>query len=310
MTGEALLADWLHSLAHERRLSPHSLRAYAACGRRFLDHLAWAHGRPADLALLGRLDAADLRGFLAARRAKGLSPRSAARELSAVRGLLAFAELRHATPVPARRAVKGPRVRRGLPRPLAPADAVAIAETAGADARRPWIAARDAAALLLLYGAGLRISEALALDAGILPPGETVTVAGKGGRLRHVVLLPQVREAIAAYARLCPFALAPGTPLFRGARGGPLAPDVLRRAARAARVALGLPETATPHALRHSFASHLLAGGADLRTIQELLGHASLRSTQVYAAVDAARLLDVWQGTHPRAGGRSPGPGR
>jgi integrase/recombinase XerC len=302
MTGDALLADWLRSLAGERRLSSHTLRAYAGCGRRLLAHLEHVHGRPADLALISALSATDLRGFLAARRAEGLGSRSAARELSAVKGFLRFAEERHGADVPAMSLVRGPRARKGVPRPLAPDDAMSLAEVAGEHAPEAWIGARDTAALLLLYGAGLRIGEALSLDAGILPPGDTLTVRGKGGKARAVVLLPQVQEAIAAYARLCPWPLDRRTPLFRGARGGPLSPDVLRRAARAARVALGLPESATPHALRHSFASHLLAAGADLRTIQDLLGHASLRSTQVYADVDAARLLDVWRGTHPRAG--------
>jgi integrase/recombinase XerC len=302
MTGEALVADWLSRLADERRLSPHTLRAYRACGRRFLAHLERAHGRPADLALLSALSTTDLRGFLAARRTEGLGSRSAARELSAVKGLLRFIQERQGAKVPALGQVRGPRVRKGVPRPLAPDDAVALAEVAGEDSRSAWIGTRDTAALLLLYGAGLRIAEALSLDAGILPPGETLTIRGKGGKERAVVLLPQVRAAIEAYARLCPWPLHRGTPLFRGAKGGPLSADVLRRSARAARVALGLPESATPHALRHSFATHLLAAGADLRTIQDLLGHASLRSTQVYADVDAARLLDVYRGTHPRAG--------
>lgn len=302
MTGEELLADWLARLANERRASAHTLRAYGGCGRRFLAHLERVHGRPPDLSLIAGLAATDLRSFLAMRRGEGLGPRSAARELSAVMGLLRFAQERHGAVVPALAQVRGPRARKGVPRPLAPADAVALAEVAGADPPIAWIGARDTAALLLLYGAGLRIGEALSLDAGILPMGETIVVRGKGGKERAVVLLPQVRAAIDAYARLCPWPLARGTPLFRGAKGGPLAPDVLRRAARAARVALGLPDSATPHALRHSFATHLLAGGADLRTIQDLLGHASLRSTQVYAEVDAARLLDVYRGTHPRAG--------
>ena len=302
MEADALLADWLRSLAAERRLSPHSLRAYAGGARRFLAHLGHAHGRPADLALLSSLETSDLRGFLAARRASGLSARSAARELAAVRGLLAFAEARHGAATPARATVRAPRVPRSIPRPLAPDDAVRLAEVAGEQARQPWTGLRDTAALLLLYGAGLRIGEALALDAAILPAPETITIAGKGGRRRRVVLLPAVREAIEAYARACPFPLAPGTPLFRGAKGGPLAPDVLRRAARAARDALGLPKSATPHALRHSFATHLLAAGTDLRTLQELLGHSSLGSTQIYAEVDAARLIDVWRASHPRAG--------
>lgn len=301
-TGEALLADWLDSLAHERRLSPHTLRAYGATGKRFLAHVEAACGGPADTRLLAGLTTADFRGFLAGRRADGLSQRSAARELAALRTWFRYLERHHGVPSAALARVAPPKVPRGVPRPVAPADAIALAETSGDCARQPWIAARDTAALLLLYGAGLRISEALGLDGSAWPFGETLLLKGKGGKSRTVVLLPQVREAVSTYLRLCPWPPAPGEPLFRGARGGPLAPDVLRRATRAARVALGLPASATPHALRHSFATHLLAGGADLRTIQELLGHASLASTQVYTAVDAAHLMDVWRNSHPRGG--------
>ncbi len=300
--GAALVADWLASLTHVRRLSPHTERAYAATARRFLAHVEGATGRPADLALLADLTPADLRGYLAARRAGGLSARSAARELSALRTFFRHLARHRGLDSTALGRIEAPKVPKGVPRPLPPDDAIALAKTAGEAARLPWIAARDTAVLLLLYGAGLRISEALALDGSVLPLGETLQLSGKGGKVRTVVLLPQVREAVEAYARLCPWPPSAGAPLFRGARGGPLSPDVLRRSARAARVALGLPETATPHALRHSFATHLLAGGADLRTIQELLGHASLASTQVYTAVDAAQLMDVYRASHPRGG--------
>ncbi len=301
-SGADLLADWLDSLAGARRLSPHTIRAYGQTGRRFLAHLETAFGTPADARRLAGLAPADVRGFLAARRAAGLSPRAAARELSALRTWFAFLARHRGLPATALARVAPPRVPRCVPRPVTPDDALALAAAAGDAGREPWIGARDTAALLLLYGAGLRISEALGLDGGVLPLGETLRVTGKGGRVRTIVLLPQVREAIAAYVRLCPYPPSAGEPLFRGAKGGPLSADVLRRAMRQARVALGLPESATPHALRHSFATHLLAGGADLRAIQELLGHASLASTQIYTAVDAAHLMDVYRNSHPRGG--------
>lgn len=300
MTGEALLAEWLAVLRDVRRVSDHTLRAYAGAGRRFLDHLAHVEGRPADLAMLSALEPTVLRGFLAARRAGGLSGRGAARELSALRTFSRHLKARHGVQLGGLAAVAAPAVKKGLPRPLASADAGALAEMTGAMHEEAWIAARDTAALLLLYGAGLRIGEALGLTGRVLPLGETLRVRGKGGKERTVVLLPAVRDAVAAYVQLCPQALDGDAPLFRGARGGALYPDVLRAAVRRARVALALPDSATPHALRHSFATHLLAGGADLRTIQELLGHASLSSTQVYTQVDAARLLDVYRSSHPR----------
>lgn len=300
--GAALLAGWRDSLAHARRLSPHTWRAYAATGARFLAHVGTATARPADLRLLAELTAADLRGYLAARRAAGLSARSAARELSALRSFFRHLARHHGLDPAALARIEAPKAARGVPRPIAPDAVIALAATTGESARQPWVGARDTAALLLLYGSGLRISEALGLDAGVLPLTDTLAIRGKGGRERVVVILPQVRDAIETYARLSPFPLESGSPLFRGAKGGPLAPEVLRRAMRAARVALGLPESATPHALRHSFATHLLAGGADLRAIQELLGHASLASTQVYTAVDAAQLMDVYRSSHPRGG--------
>ena len=177
---------------------------------------------------------------------------------------------------------------------------MALAEETGA-AADDWTAARDMAILLLLYGAGLRIAEAMSLTAGVLPLGQTLRVTGKGGKTRVVPIVDAVREAIGAYVAACPYPLAGGSPLFVGARGGPLNPDLVRRAVRSARRRLGLPDSLTPHALRHSFATHLLAGGADLRSLQELLGHASLSSTQIYTQVDAAQLLDVYRHAHPRA---------
>jgi integrase/recombinase XerC len=300
MTADALVTAWLERLGTERRLSPHTLRAYGETGRAFVAQLEGALGGPVDMAALAGLTAADIRGFLGARRDHGRGNRSLARDRSALASFARFLHDRHGLDMAALRRVAAPRVPRGVPRPLAAGDAADVCALAG-DHDQPWIAARDTAVLLLLYGAGLRIGEALALDGGIVPLPETLQVAGKGGKVRTVVILPAVAEAVADYARLCPFAPAGGAPLFRGARGGPLAAEIVRRAMRRARVALGLPESATPHALRHSFASHLLARGADLRSIQALLGHASLASTQIYTEVDAARLLDVYRSAHPRA---------
>ena len=249
-----------------------------------------------DAALLGRIDTADLRAFLAVRRGEGIGNASAARELSALRGFLAFADGARQPP-----RIKGPRVKKGVPRPISPDEAVALAGDAADAASAPWIAARDLAVLLLLYGAGLRVGEAMGLTGAILPLGETLRVTGKRAKTRIVPLLAPVREAIAQYLALCPYPASAATPLFRGARGGPLSADVVRRAVRGARGRLGLSERTTPHALRHSFATHLLGRGADLRSLQELLGHASLSSTQIYTAVDAAHLMDVYRNAHPRA---------
>ncbi len=295
-----LMAGFLDELAHQRRLSPHSVRAYRATIERLFDFLGTTQGRPADLRLLDSLTTADWRAFLAARRGDGLSNVSAARELSAIRTFARHLRQRHGASLSGLEGVQRPRVKRGLPRPVAPADARALAATTGEMHDEAWLQARDEALLLLLYGSGLRIGEALSLTGDVLPPGETLAVTGKGRKTRLVVLLPAVRAAIETYVRLCPWPMGPGLPLFRGARGGPLADGVLRATLRKARTALGLPVSVTPHALRHSFATHLLARGADLRTIQDLLGHASLASTQVYTAVDAGQLLDVYRQAHPR----------
>lgn len=300
MTGEMLLQGWLRHLGNERRLSPETLRAYAATIRRFLRHVTDVHGLRPDLVLLDELTAADFRGFLSARRGEGLAPVSVARELSALKGWIGWLRQRHGATIIGIEGVTAPRVRKALPRPLAPADARELAVATGEIHDTPWLQARDTAVLLLLYGAGLRIGEALSLTADILPISDSLTITGKGRKQRVIIILPVVREAIATYVRLCPWVLTASGPLFRGARGGPLAASVVRLAMRQARTALGLPDSATPHALRHSFASHLLARGADLRSIQELLGHKSLTSTQIYTSIDAARLLDVYQNSHPR----------
>lgn len=291
------LARWHRHLATERRRSPHTVRAYVASAQRLLSFLTDHHGAPPDDRTLAALPVADLRAFLAHRRAQGIGNASAARELSALRAFLAFigGEDGH---IPT---LQGPRVKKGLPRPVSPDDVIALAEDVSENAREPWIAARDWAVLLLLYGSGLRISEALSLQRRDIPVGETLRVTGKRGKTRIVPVLPQVREALAACAESCPFALAPDDALFRGARGGPLDPAIIRKAVREARRRLLLPERTSPHALRHSFATHLLGRGADLRALQELLGHASLSSTQIYTQVDAAHLLDIYRNAHPRA---------
>jgi integrase/recombinase XerC len=288
-----IVQSWSDHLRRDRRRSVHTIRAYAATADRLLSFLRVHQGGAPDLS---RLEASDLRAFLASRRGDGLTNTSTARELSAVRAFLKFAGGEDAVP-----RLKGPRVKRTLPRPISPDDAVSLAQDVADQAREPWIAARDWAILLLLYGAGLRIGEALGLMGDVLPLGETLSVTGKRQKTRIVPLLAEVRSAIEAYVDVCPYGVAKGEALFRGSRGGPLEPGTVRRAVRAARVRLNLGERTTPHALRHSFASHLLARGADLRSLQELLGHASLSSTQVYTAVDAAYLLDIYRTAHPRA---------
>ena len=294
-----LAARWETHLAHDRRRSPHTVRAYVATAHRFIDFLGGYRGEEIGRFGLLNVAAADLRAFLADRRSGGLGNSSAAREMSAVRAFLTFAaeDEGNVAQLPRTRAPKRPRT---LPRPASPADAIALAEDAGA-ASDDWVGKRDLAILLLLYGSGLRIAEAMALTANVLPIGRTLRVLGKRGKTRVVPVVEAVREAIAVYALECPWPLVGATPLFVGVRGGPLNPDLVRRAVRNARHRLGLPDTLTPHALRHSFATHLLAGGADLRSLQELLGHASLSSTQIYTQVDGAQLLDIYRNAHPRA---------
>lgn len=289
-----LAADYAAHLTRDRRRSAHTVRAYGATAQRLVRFLERHWGGPVGRAELARIGVADLRAYLAERRGHGLANASAARELSAVRGFLDWAGV-------AMPPLSGPRVKRGVPRPVAPADVIALAEDVADEAAAPWIGARDWALLMLLYGAGLRIGEALALTGAVLPLGETLRVTGKRDKTRIVPLLPQVRGAIDAYVAQQPWGVDRRLPLFRGAKGGPLAAGVVRRSVRGARARLGLGERTTPHALRHSFATHLLGRGADLRALQELLGHASLSSTQVYTAVDAAHLLDVYRAAHPRA---------
>lgn len=297
MAASDLIERWRAHLALDRRRSTHTVRAYVATAERLTAFMTEHHGQVADAARLANLEQADLRAFLTARRMDGIGNLSAARELSAVRGFLRFCGGEDVA-IPQ---LKGPRVKRGLPRPISPDEVVALAQDIAEGAREPWIGARDWAVLLLLYGAGLRIGEAMGVQGDVLPLGDVLRVTGKRNKTRMVPLLPQVREAMLAYVDLCPHPQARDQPLFRGARGGPLSPALIRRAVQGARGRLGLSDRTTPHALRHSFATHLLGRGADLRSLQELLGHASLSSTQVYTQVDAAHLMDVYRAAHPRA---------
>ncbi|MCL6740630.1 tyrosine recombinase XerC [Sphingomonas sp. RB56-2] len=296
----ALAARWASYLANDRRRSPHTVRAYVATAHRLIEFLGRHRGEEIGRFSLLNVHATDLRAFLADRRGAGLGASSAAREMSAVRAFLTFAAEAqgNAPQLPRTRAPKRPRT---LPRPASPDDAIALAQEAEIAAPNDWLGARDLAILLLLYGAGLRVAEAMGLTARVLPLGQAMRVTGKRNKTRIVPLIPAVKQAIEAYVALCPYPLTGDAPLFVGAKGGPLNADLVRRAVRGARTRLGLPDSLTPHALRHSFATHLLARGADLRSLQELLGHASLSSTQIYTEVDAARLLDVYRHAHPRA---------
>jgi integrase/recombinase XerC len=295
--------SWLQALGGERRLSPLTVEAYERDTRQFLHFLTGHLGGPPGLSDIAALRPADLRAFLAFRRSGGAGARSLGRGLAGIRSFLRFLERRGLANAAGATALSAPRQPKSLPKPLTAKDACRVASAEGQLAEEPWIAARNAAVMALLYGAGLRISEALGLTADVLEgKGETtIRVTGKGGKTRLVPILPVIGEAVAEYRRLCPYHPDHGQPLFRGARGGPLDPAIIQREMRRLRGALGLPDTATPHALRHSFATHLLGRGGDLRTIQELLGHASLSTTQIYTGVDTARLLEIYETAHPRA---------
>jgi len=295
--------SWLKALAGERRLSALTVEAYERDTRQFFQFLTGHCGGAPSIADISELRPADLRAFLAARRGDGAGPRTLGRGLAGVRSFLRFLERRGLANAAGAAALRAPRQPKSLPKPLTAADARRVVSAQEQLAEEPWIAARNAAVLTLLYGCGLRISEALGLSGGELAnAGETaLRVKGKGGKTRLVPVLPVALAAVGEYRKLCPYHLGPEAPLFRGARGGPLNPAIIQREMQKLRSALGLADTATPHALRHSFATHLLGRGGDLRTIQELLGHASLSTTQVYTGVDTARLLDIYEAAHPRA---------
>lgn len=297
---------WLAHLGSERHLSPLTLEVYARDVASFLGFLTEHLGGQPKLSSLMKLTPADVRAFLSRRRANGIESRTLIRMLAAMRSFARFLEREGKGKVAALAAVSAPRVAKGLPKPISVESARKVSDPAfrAGEERAPWVLARDAAVLALLYGSGLRISEALGLNRRDLPApgkGDSITVLGKGRKSRMVPVLPQVLELIADYVKLCPFDLAADEPVFRGEKGGPLSPRIMQLTMERLRGALGLADTATPHALRHSFATHLLSRGGDLRAIQELLGHASLATTQIYTAVDSAHLMKAYKAAHPRA---------
>jgi integrase/recombinase XerC len=300
----AAVADWRAWLGHERRGSAHTLDAYGRDLADFFAFLARHLGFPAGLKDLADLRREDFRAYLADRRARRLAAASTARALSSLRGFFRYLERNGRGANPAIGQVATPRVPKSVPKALSEPEALEAVEMVAELSDELWIAKRDAALLTLLYGGGLRLGEALSLRRGQAPRGDSMVIVGKGRKERVVPILLAVRAAIDDYLAACPHRLGENDPLFVGARGQALNPGVAQRQVRRLRGLLGLPETATPHALRHSFATHLLAGGGDLRTIQELLGHASLSTTQRYTDVDAARLIDVYAKAHPRAGRR------
>lgn len=299
----AACARWRGSLVSERMLAANTLEAYDRDVSQFLSFLTGHLGGPPTIRDLGHLKSADLRAFLARRRAAGAGARSVGRALSGIRSLARYLEREGLIDASAFSAIRSPKRPKTLPKPLSESQSRRVVSFDDQLAEEPWIAARDAAVLTLCYGAGLRISEALSLKRADAPGPHVraMRVTGKGGKQRVVPLLPAISQAIAAYIGLCPLVLPKDGPLFLGARGGALDPRLVQKAMERMRSALGLPPTATPHALRHSFATHLLSRGGDLRTIQELLGHASLSTTQVYTGVDMERLAAVYDKAHPRA---------
>ena len=297
------LVRWIDHLRAIEGAAETTCTAYRADVAGYLAFLAQHMGGAEGIAALGRVTVSDMRAWMAHERGRGVSARSLARALSAVKGFARWGAERKAFDPTAILATRAPKFRRKLPRPLGEEAARTLIETVDSQAKEPWVAARDTAVITLLYGCGLRISEALSLTGAVLPLGAGLRIRGKGGKERMVPVIAPAQRAVATYARLCPHDLVPGAPLFRGVRGGALNPRLVQRTMESVRLQLGLPATATPHALRHSFATHLLGAGGDLRAIQELLGHASLSTTQAYTAVDTARLMEVYDAAHPRAAG-------
>ncbi|GGW40657.1 tyrosine recombinase XerC [Gemmobacter lanyuensis] len=297
----AALDEWLTHLRALDGRAEKTITAYGADVRGWLSFLAHHRGGTEGLSGLITVPITDLRAWMAHERGRGVSARSVARALSAVKGFTAWLADRQGGDATAILSARAPRFQKKLPRPLTIEGAAEVLESVGDDAREPWIAARDTAVVTLLYGCGLRISEALGLTGADHPLPEVLRIRGKGGKERLVPVLPAARASVAAYVAQCPYDLTPEGALFRGTRGGPLNPRLIAAAMERTRNRLGLPASATPHALRHSFATHLLGAGGDLRAIQELLGHASLSTTQAYTGVDAARLMEVYERAHPRA---------
>lgn len=296
------LERWLAELHAVAGRADQTLVSYRHDVLGFLKFLQTYEGEGFGMAALGRIGTQSMRAWMSHERERGLSARSLARALSAVKSFVAWAAERHGFDASTVLMIRTPRFKAKLPRPLAEDAALAMLSTVEELTDEDWVAARDTAVVTLLYGCGLRISEALSLTTGDVPLQTSLRIVGKGGKERVIPVIPAARDAAARYTKLCPFELAPGARLFRGVRGGPLSPRQVQKAVASARALLGLPATATPHAMRHSFATHLMTAGADLRAIQELLGHASLSTTQVYTAVDTARLLEVYETAHPRAG--------
>ncbi|MCV6586815.1 MAG: tyrosine recombinase XerC [Marinibacterium sp.] len=297
------LEHWLAAQRGLHNAADNTITAYQADVAGFLSFMTLHHGDSQGLGPLARITVSDMRAWMASERDTGIAPRSLARRLSAVKSFYRWLAEREGFDPTAVLSTRAPKFQRKLPRPLAQDAARAMLEVAPQQSETPWVAARDTAVLTLLYGCGMRISEALGLDAGTAFD-QSVRLIGKGGKERVVPVLPVARAAVDAYRDLCPFDLVPGTALFRALKGGALYPGQIQKIMRQARMQLGLPSSATPHALRHSFATHLLEAGGDLRAIQDLLGHASLSTTQAYTAVDTAHLMDVYDRAHPKAGGR------
>lgn len=295
------LAQWGQQLSGVHGKAANTVRAYVADVTGFLAFLSIHRGGAEGLAALASLPQSDLRAWMAHERARGVSARSLARSLSAVKNFVSWVADRTGEDATTVLSARSPKFKRKLPRPLSEQSAQDMIETVAEQSMEDWVAARDRAVITLLYGCGLRISEALGLTGAACPLPDVLRITGKGGKTRLVPVVPVAKEAVSQYARLCPYDLGNADPLFRGVRGGPLNPRLIALVMEKARMQLGLPSTATPHAMRHSFATHLLSAGGDLRAIQELLGHASLSTTQAYTAVDAARLMEVYEKSHPRA---------
>ena len=295
-----LLQEWLAVLRHQRRLSPHTLRAYGDDADRFVEFLAGHIGGPVTVDALSSLRPADIRAFLTLRRREGLGPRGVQRAMAALRSFFRHLERSGLASGAAVQAVRSPKIPHTLPRPLSESDAMRVMVEAGEDSRK-WIAARNAALITLLYGTGLRISEALSLKRRDVPFADRITIIGKGRKERVVPVIDAVRDAAAAYVRVCPYDSGKDGPLFISIRGAAMTPREAQRLMQGLRSRLGLSPSATPHALRHSFATHLLQNGGDLRAVQELLGHASLSTTQKYTEVEERRVMAIYEAAHPRA---------
>lgn len=297
------LAYWLASQKALQGASEHTTSAYAQDVAGFLAFITEHHGESQGLAALARVDTADMRAWMAFTRSHGVDARSLARKLSAVKGFYRWLAEREGFEPTAVLSIRAPKFQPKLPRPLSPQAAQELIATLDMQSSEPWIVARDQAVVTLLYGCGLRISEALGLTGGVAPMTDMLRITGKGGKQRLVPVIAPARDAVARYADICPFDIARDGPLFFGVRGGALGARAVQKVVERTRGQLGLPATATPHAMRHSFATHLLNAGGDLRAIQDLLGHASLSTTQAYTGVDTARLMEVYARAHPQGGG-------